>query len=135
MKLLRLILKPTVRSWLILVISILTISSFSYKKELLEIDRNWSKWQSTDCYKYLKYRVKKMPSGAEWAIEFDNQYRKKMTFEVKIINGRGHDKLEVNSTQRIFQNGYYSDDESMEFKLESVTLGNEQKKMPCESKK
>ncbi len=123
-----------IQSLLILTVSILMTSSISYEKKILEKNRKWSDWKHTDCYRYLKYRIKKMPSGAEWAIEFNNQYRKKVQCDVKIINGRGHDTLNLEATNTIIHHGYYTDDESIEFKLENVVFGKEKASLPCDSK-
>ncbi|MFT5914261.1 MAG: hypothetical protein ACJAWV_001772 [Flammeovirgaceae bacterium] len=118
------------RSLLILAIAFLISSNNSYEEDSF---KKWSEWKSTTCYRYLKYRIKKMPTGAEWAIEFDNQYREKVNCHVKIINGRGHGKLALNPTHRIIQNGYYSDDEIISFNLENVIFG-DKLSPPCDVK-
>lgn len=64
---------------------------------------DWGYWQTTDCYRYLRFRVKyrgKNYDGSKhiWGVQFDNQYSDKIYFSWEVYDSQPSSPRSTNRT-------------------------------------
>lgn len=107
------------------------------KKEVLEstynttlLDQNgWSDWQTTSCFRYLKYQIKKASNdNGEWYIRFKNNYNQNMSMSIEVsgnVSGRTDDgRFTVGSGKNYTQYYFVSKSSSrINFTINKVIFG------------
>jgi len=115
------------------IISITLLMAFTPTTKVTEkstqteiVAQNWGRWKTTDCFRHLKYRIKKKSYQNEWAIEFENGYNKSISMSVKINDGYGGDRFTIASGSSKIRSAYYTNDKNatyISFGVNKVKFG------------
>ncbi len=76
--------------------------SETYLESLMQ-SGDWGYWQTTDCYRYLRFRVKYRGENYDgtkhkWAVQFDNQYSEKIYFSWEVYDSKPYSPRSTNRT-------------------------------------